>query len=57
MLISKYDLQNEAVSKYCHAVRSEARLSALARADALDTSPETAFAWQRAEARLGLAEG
>lgn len=55
-LISKYDLQNEAVSKYCYAVRSEARLSALARADALDSSPEAAFAWQRAEARLGLAE-
>lgn len=30
-LISKYNLQNEAVSKYCYAVRSEARFSALAR--------------------------
>lgn len=30
-LISKYDLQNEAVSKYCYAVRSEARLSAIKR--------------------------
>jgi SPX domain protein involved in polyphosphate accumulation len=32
-LISKYDLQNEAISKYCHAVRSEARLSGLFRED------------------------
>lgn len=31
MLISKYDLQNEAVSKYCYAVRSEARFSAVGR--------------------------
>lgn len=30
-LISKYNLQNEAVSKYCYAVRSEARLSAVRR--------------------------
>lgn len=33
MLIAKYDLQNEAVSKYCYAVRSQARFSALGRWD------------------------
>lgn len=33
MLISKHDLQNEAISKYCYAVRSEARFSALGRAN------------------------
>lgn len=33
MLISKHNLQNEAVSKYCYAVRSEARFSALGRAN------------------------
>ncbi len=31
-LISKYELQNEAVSKFCYAVRSEARFSAVGRA-------------------------
>ena len=31
MLIAKYDLQNEAISKYCYAVRSEARFSPVAR--------------------------
>lgn len=31
MLISKYNLQNEAVSKYCYAVRSQARLSMAGR--------------------------
>lgn len=36
MLIGKYDLGNEAVSKYCYAVRATARLSARARADAVD---------------------
>ena len=30
-LISKYDLQNEAVSKYCYAVRSQARFSGVGR--------------------------
>ncbi len=30
-LISKYDLQNQAISKYCYAVRSEAMLSSMAR--------------------------
>ena len=34
MLISKYDLQHQALSKYCLAVRSEARMSALDRSDA-----------------------
>ncbi len=33
MMISKYDLGNEALSKYCYAVRATARLSARARAD------------------------
>lgn len=33
MLIGKYDLNNEAVSKYCYAVRSTARLSARGRED------------------------
>jgi hypothetical protein len=42
LLISKYDLQAEAISKYCFAVRSEARLSALSRAD------EEGFAQARA---------
>jgi len=32
MLIGKYDLAHEAVSKYCYAVRATARLSARARA-------------------------
>jgi hypothetical protein len=31
MLIDKYNLQNQALSKYCYAVRSEARFSAIAR--------------------------
>jgi hypothetical protein len=30
-LIAKYDLQNQAISKYCYAVRSEARFSAIGR--------------------------
>lgn len=30
-LIAKYDLQNQAISKYCYAVRSEARFSAIER--------------------------
>ncbi len=30
-LISKYNLQNQAISKYCYSVRSEAMLSAIAR--------------------------
>jgi hypothetical protein len=30
-LISKYDLQNQAVSKYCYAVRSEGRFTAASR--------------------------
>ena len=33
MLIAKYNLQNEAISKYCYAVRSEARFSSIARWD------------------------
>ena len=32
-LIAKYDLQNEAISKFCHAIRGQARLSTFARAD------------------------
>lgn len=35
MLITKYSLQAEAISKYCYAVRSEARLSASGRSDEL----------------------
>ncbi len=31
-LIGKYDLWNEALSKYCYAIRSQMRLSALDRA-------------------------
>ena len=31
-LISKYELQNQAVSKFCHAIRSEARFSSIGRA-------------------------
>jgi hypothetical protein len=30
-LIGKYELRNEAISKYCYAVRSQARMSAVAR--------------------------
>jgi len=37
MLIAKYDLQDQALSKYCYAVRSEARLSCQERPD--DLSP------------------
>ena len=32
-LIAKYDLQNEAISKYCHAIRGQARLSAFSRSE------------------------
>ena len=32
MLIAKYNLQDRSISKYCHAVRSEARLSTALRA-------------------------
>lgn len=32
-LISKYNLQNQAISKYCYAVRSEARFSAVGRTE------------------------
>lgn len=32
-LISKYDLQNEAISKYCYGVRSQGRLSAVPRTE------------------------
>ncbi len=31
MLIGKYNLQNEAISKFCHAIRSQARFSMLSR--------------------------
>jgi hypothetical protein len=30
-LISKYNLQSQAISKYCYGVRSEAKLSASGR--------------------------
>nr|NIR48313.1 VTC domain-containing protein [candidate division KSB1 bacterium]NIR71919.1 VTC domain-containing protein [candidate division KSB1 bacterium]NIS23629.1 VTC domain-containing protein [candidate division KSB1 bacterium]NIT70553.1 VTC domain-containing protein [candidate division KSB1 bacterium]NIU24470.1 VTC domain-containing protein [candidate division KSB1 bacterium] len=30
-LISKYNLQNEAISKFCHGIRSQARFSSVAR--------------------------
>ena len=33
MLIAKYNLQNEAISKFCYAVRSEAMLSLAARSE------------------------
>lgn len=33
MLISKYDLQNQAISKFCYAVRSEALISTMGRID------------------------
>jgi hypothetical protein len=33
MLIGKYDLQVQPFSKFCHAIRSQARISALARGD------------------------
>jgi len=36
MLIGKYDLDHEAVSKYCYAVRATARLSARSRPDGDD---------------------
>jgi SPX domain protein involved in polyphosphate accumulation len=32
-LISKYNLQNQSVSKFCHGIRSEARFSGMARED------------------------
>lgn len=32
-LIAKYDLQNEAISKFCYAIRGQARLSTLSRPD------------------------
>ena len=35
-LISKYDLQNQALSKFCYAVQSESRRSLVARATAKD---------------------
>ena len=35
MLISKYDLQDQALSKYCYAVRSEARMSSIPRPEEL----------------------
>jgi len=32
-LVNKYNLQNQAVSKFCHAIRSEARFSSVARSE------------------------
>ena len=54
MLIAKYDLQNEAISKYCHAVRSEARLSTSSRADELAAVAEAEAAWSEARGGAGL---
>jgi hypothetical protein len=48
MLIAKYDLQNEAISKYCHGVRSEAWLSPSARADELAAAAEAETTWDEA---------
>jgi hypothetical protein len=57
-LIAKYDLQNEALSKYCFAVRSEARMSSISRTDELTPGPVAAQAPRAsaAESALGLAE-
>lgn len=54
LLISKFDLQNEAISKYCHAVRSEARLSTSSRADELAAVAEAEAAWSEAREGAGL---
>jgi len=54
LLISKFDLQNEAISKYCHAVRSEARLSTSSRADELAAVAEAEAAWSQAREGAGL---
>ena len=54
MLIAKYDLQNEAISKYCHGVRSEARLSSFSRADELAAAAEAEAVWDEARAGVGL---
>jgi hypothetical protein len=54
MLIAKYDLQNEAISKYCYAVRSEARLSTSSRADDLAAVAEAEAAWSEARGGAGL---
>lgn len=32
-LIAKYDLQNQAISKFCHAIRGQARLSVFSRSE------------------------
>lgn len=58
MLIAKYDLQNEAISKYCHAVRSEALLSSSSRADEVAAAAEAEAVWDEARepAPLRLAE-
>ena len=54
MLIAKYDLQNEAISKYCHGVRSEAWLSPSSRADELAAAAEAEVVWEEARAGVGL---
>jgi hypothetical protein len=43
-LIGKYELQDRAISKYCYAVRSEARLSATGRSDEANTFSTSAAA-------------
>jgi hypothetical protein len=50
----QYDLQNEAISKYCHAVRSEARLSTSSRADELAAVAEAEASWSEAREGAGL---
>lgn len=54
MLIGKFDLQNEAISKYCHAVRSEARLTTFSRADEFAAAAEAEAAWSDARQGSGL---
>jgi hypothetical protein len=54
MLIGKYSLQNEAISKYCHAVRSECLLSSSSRADEIAAAAEAETAWSEAREGAGL---
>lgn len=51
LLISKHDLQNEAISKYCMAVRSEARLSGLSRDDEGAAAEQSAADWEAVRER------
>jgi hypothetical protein len=54
LLIAKFDLQNEAISKYCHAVRSEARLTTSSRADEFAAAAEAEAVWTEAREGAGL---